>query len=608
MFCTERSGVQSTVDHTRLSVKQRIKFYHLHNKRQLEVFSMLFISVVVPVRNESKHIEAVLDQLLVQDYDPSRFEIIVADGQSDDNTKEIVGRYVEKHPNVRLFDNPKRLSCAARNIGIQNAQGDVVLVVDGHCLIDNPQMLRNVDVAFEKSEADCLGRPQPLELSHATSTQLAIAAGRRSFLGHHADSFIYSAESRFSPAISVGVAYRKELFKKIGLFDERFDACEDAELNYRVDKSESKCFFDPNIAVRYVPRGTISGLFYQMVRYGRGRVRLCRKHPETFSLKSFCTAFFIVGLIVGLPLCFVHPIFLWTYLSVVGLYLATVAAETVRGAWQAKRLDFLFLLPMVFGAVHFGSGYGVLREFLFGPRITHENEPGTVVPTKRPGRVISWQKRLAYWLLRTPTMLFFMIFYRVRFYGRNNLPESGPVLVFSNHQSHFDPPLLGAGLRRRLNYLARKSLFKFKPFAKIIDLLDAIPLDIDGIGFEGVKESLKRLKNGEMILIFPEGARTWDGEIGPFKQGATTLALRGKAAILPTAIDGCFDAWPRMNKLPWCWGKIRVVFGEPIFYDDFKDLSEEELSRLVETKIHELFERIRIKGTGCKGAGRKEGD
>lgn len=193
-----------------------------------------------------------------------------------------------------------------------------------------------------------------------------------------------------------------------------------------------------------------------------------------------------------------------------------------------------------------------------------------------------------------------MTLYGVRFYGRHNMPEEGGVVVVSNHQSHFDPPLLGAGLRRQLNYLARKSLFKSRFFAWLIDMLDAIPLEIDGIGFEGIKECLKRLRGGEMILIFPEGARCWDGEIDQFKPGSLTLAQRSKATILPAAIDGCFEAWPRMNRLPWPWGRIRVVFGEAIPYEEFKGMCEEELREMVRNRVVELHEELLAKRVSCR--------
>jgi 1-acyl-sn-glycerol-3-phosphate acyltransferase len=202
----------------------------------------------------------------------------------------------------------------------------------------------------------------------------------------------------------------------------------------------------------------------------------------------------------------------------------------------------------------------------------------------------SWQTHWLYNFTRLPVNLFFMIFYGVRFYGRNNMPAEGGVVVISNHQSHFDPPLIAAGLRRQLNFLARKSLFKFKPFAWLIDMLDAIPLETNGIGFEGIKESLKRLRGGEMILIFPEGARTWDGEIAPFLKGSLVLAQRSKSTILPMAISGCFEAFPRGTKFPRLWGRIRVIYGKPILYEEFKEMPEEELRTLCETKVAELFQ------------------
>ncbi len=208
-------------------------------------------------------------------------------------------------------------------------------------------------------------------------------------------------------------------------------------------------------------------------------------------------------------------------------------------------------------------------------------------------RHIPWTQRLFYWLIRHPLNLYFMLFYRVRFFGRENMPDSGGVVVVSNHQSHFDPPLIAVGLRRRLNFLARKTLFKFKPFAQLIDLLDAIPLELDGIGFEGVKQSLKRLRGGEMVLIFPEGARTWDGEIAPFRVGALTLAQRSRSAILPVAIDGCFDAWPRQNKIPNPFGRIRVVYGKVIPFEEFQNMNEEQLRGMVAQRVHELHAELK---------------
>lgn len=338
----------------------------------------LFLSVIVPVRNESAHIEEVLERLLEQDYDREKYEILVIDGLSEDQTREKVLRYCEKHSNIHLHENPRKLSSAARNIGIQKAQGDIILLIDGHCIIDSREIFRNTNEGFQNPEVACMGRPQPLELSHASPLQLAIATARRSPLGHHPDSFIYAGKPCFSPAISVAVAYRKSIFEQVGFFDERFDAAEDCELNHRIDKAGLKCLFSPQIAVRYVPRATLGGLAKQLIRYGKGRVRLSRKHPETFSWKSFIPGAFVGGILTGLVLCAIWialffagisstPLSLscCVFLGVMGLYTVIVLLESLRIAFARKKYSYVFLLPGVFATIHLASGWGLFFETLF---------------------------------------------------------------------------------------------------------------------------------------------------------------------------------------------------------------------------------------------------
>ena len=160
---------------------------------------------------------------------------------------------------------------------------------------------------------------------------------------------------------------------------------------------------------------------------------------------------------------------------------------------------------------------------------------------------------------------------------------SGGVLVVSNHQSHFDPPLVGMGVPRRMNYLARDTLFGFAPFRWLISSLDAIPIDRDGMGLGGIKESLRRLKRGEMVLVFPEGTRSRDGEIAAFRPGFTALASRSGAAILPVAVDGAYAAWPRDQKFPGL-GRIRVRYGSPLLPEEIRGRDERELLAEVERR------------------------
>ena len=329
----------------------------------------LFISVIVPVRNEAKHIEHVLDQLVNQDYDHERFEIIVVDGVSIDGTPDLVAHYTTRYTNIRLFSNPQRLSSAARNIGIRQARGEVMLILDGHCELDNNSLLLNVSKAFQRSAADCLGRPQPLEISDATPIQQAIALARSSRLGHHPDSFIYSQRECYVPAHSVAVAYRREVFGRVGYFDERFDACEDVELNHRIDEAGLRCFFTPSIQVRYRPRSSVLGLFRQLFRYGRGRVCLLRKHPESFAFGSFLPAMFWLGVLLGWTVAFLQPVLWVVYFAVLGLYAAAILVESSLISLVHKQARLLSLLPLILVTIHLASAAGVIGELLAGIRI-----------------------------------------------------------------------------------------------------------------------------------------------------------------------------------------------------------------------------------------------
>jgi succinoglycan biosynthesis protein ExoA len=324
-----------------------------------------FISVIVPVRNEAAHIARTLSQLVDQDYPANRFEVLVVDGRSIDSTRSIAQSFSRVYANVRVFDNPKQLSSAARNVGIGHAQGALLVVVDGHCALDGRDYLRNVADAFQRSGADCLGRPQPLDVTGASALQRAIAAARSSWLGHHPASFIYSTEERFVPAKSVAVVYRREVFDCVGRFDERFDACEDVELNHRIDRAGLRCFFTPAVRLRYFPRSSVAGLFRQMSRYGRGRVRLMRKHRETFSPGAFAPAAWLAGLLAGPVLAMAFPRLWWVYGAAITVYLTAVFATSAVIALRRREARLLPWLLLVFPTIHAGAGSGVLGELAF---------------------------------------------------------------------------------------------------------------------------------------------------------------------------------------------------------------------------------------------------
>ena len=327
-----------------------------------------FITVIVPVYNEERFLPPLLEQILNQDYPLERFEVLVADGRSTDATCEIVRAAAVEYPNLRLLDNPKRLSSAGRNVALRAARGELIVLIDGHCELDHPHYLADLADAFARSGADCVGRPQPLETTTSTLRQQAIAAARASRLGHNPSSYIYETGTEgMVPPQSVAVAYRRSVFARVGLFDESFDACEDVEFNYRVDRLGLRCFFTPRVRVRYQARLTFGGLFRQMMRYGRGRIRLLRKHPETFSPACLLPGALVLGVVLGPLAACLSPWLALLYGGTLGLYGLVLLLASLVLAGKARRPALFPWLPLSWLVIHFGAGAGILLEALLGP-------------------------------------------------------------------------------------------------------------------------------------------------------------------------------------------------------------------------------------------------
>lgn len=326
-----------------------------------------FVTVIVPVRNEEAHLAGTLRPLLLQNYPVERYEILVVDGQSTDDTCAVVRRLQPEFPQLKLLFNPRRLSSAARNVGVRRARGEFVAVVDGHCELRSLDYLRDLVDVFAGQGVDCVGRPQPLEVTGATPLQQAIALARASRLGHNPGSHIYSARGGLVAPQSVAIAYRRAVFERVGLFDESFDACEDVEFNHRCDAAGLRCYLAPELAVHYRPRDSLAGLAYQMQRYGRGRVRLLFKHPRSFSVKPLVPAVFLAGLASTFLLGLASPLFAAVFCLTV---LAYGAAMLFAGFWLSATKgagELGLLIPVVFMAIHTGAGWGVLAET--GPRL-----------------------------------------------------------------------------------------------------------------------------------------------------------------------------------------------------------------------------------------------
>jgi 1-acyl-sn-glycerol-3-phosphate acyltransferase len=166
----------------------------------------------------------------------------------------------------------------------------------------------------------------------------------------------------------------------------------------------------------------------------------------------------------------------------------------------------------------------------------------------------------------------FALGFSLRTEGGPHAPRSGPALVVANHQSFLDPVAVGLAFPRPLIYLARKSLFRNPIFSWLIRSLNAVPIDQEGIGKEGIRTILAQLNLGKAVLVFPEGERTLTGRMNPLKPGVHLLIKRTQAPIIPVGIAGAYQAWPRRQPLPipapLFWptrpGTIAVSVGRPL--------------------------------------------
>jgi succinoglycan biosynthesis protein ExoA len=324
-----------------------------------------FLSIVLPVRNEERHIGAVLQQLEEQDYPRDRFEILVAVGTSTDRTVEVVQEFAERASiTVRQFDNPSVLSSAGRNIGARHARGKYVLYVDGHCHIPSKTLLRDAAQLFEDTGADCFSRPQPLTMGGNSAFQNVVAQTRATMLGHGRDSTIFDTnyEGPVDPA-SAGALYRRTVFDRIGYYDESFDACEDVEFNTRVRKAGLVSRISPRLTVLYQPRNSLTRLWQQMMRYGRGRCRLIQKHRDAFSFSQVVPAAFVLWLIFGAAASVVSRPFAVAFAATLGIYAAVVLAFSLALGLRHGFSTLLFA-PLVYPTIHLGLGAGFLTELL----------------------------------------------------------------------------------------------------------------------------------------------------------------------------------------------------------------------------------------------------
>lgn len=199
-----------------------------------------------------------------------------------------------------------------------------------------------------------------------------------------------------------------------------------------------------------------------------------------------------------------------------------------------------------------------------------------------------------YWIAKWACRVFCIFLFRIRVYGRENVPDEGPFILASNHQSYLDPVLCGVGLKRRLTFLARDTLFRNKFFACLIYSLNAISVKRDQVDISSIRIIITRLKQGCGVCLFPEGTRTKDGKINDFKPGLGLLCRRSQASIVPVLIDGAFECWSRHKKI-FSSGNVTVCFGQAVAPEQIRDMDDKKLAEILTEKLRQMQKLCRLK-------------
>jgi succinoglycan biosynthesis protein ExoA len=332
------------------------------------VSSELAVTAVVAARNEERFIEACVRSLLSQQSPNGGFEVIVAEGESDDQTRSILDRLQGEDPRLTVLDNPARITPAAFNEAIKVARGRYVAIMSAHARYPDDYLVRCYELA-ERLGADNVGGPAIAE--GRGYVQRAIAASHHSAFSVGGASWHSIAyEGRASTVF--GGFYRREVFDQIGLFDEAFVRDQDDELNFRLERAGGVIWQSPVVRSWYAPRSTVRGLFNQYLQYGYWKVRVLLKHRGMPSIRHYVPAAFVIGMTVALLIIAVAAWFApWLALiaALVPLsYLIVLAVASVTTAARAG-WDLLPVLPVVFATYHIAYGIGFVRGlFDFGLR------------------------------------------------------------------------------------------------------------------------------------------------------------------------------------------------------------------------------------------------
>jgi 1-acyl-sn-glycerol-3-phosphate acyltransferase len=194
---------------------------------------------------------------------------------------------------------------------------------------------------------------------------------------------------------------------------------------------------------------------------------------------------------------------------------------------------------------------------------------------------------LSYRIGWTCFRVMYATYFRWRVFNAERVPLQGGVILASNHASFLDPPLVGSGLKRDINYLARESLFRFPGIGALLRSWNAVPVDRDGGGAKGLKTILDRLLQGNGIILFPEGTRTKDGKLQPARSGIGLTVIKSDAVVIPVRTFGTFEAFGRNHKFPRPH-RVAVKYGRPMRFEKLRA----EAKTCDKARLKEIYQQV----------------
>jgi len=317
-----------------------------------------YISIIIPCRNEEEFIAKCLDSIVNNDYSKENLEILVVDGMSQDRTRQVVDEYIKQFPFIKLIDNPKKIIPSALNLGIKNAKGEVIMRMDAHATYEKDYISKCVNY-MKKYEADNVGGKMITISGNdgLVSKAIVLVLSHRFGVG---DSYfrIGTKEPKFVDTVPFG-CYKKEVFEKIGLFNESLVRNQDIEFNLRLKKAGGKILLVPDIVSYYYARSNLKSLFMQNFGNGLWVIYSNRFAKAPFSWRHLIPFIFVLSLLGSLFLSIFWKPFLYLFLIIILTYLTANVFFSLSISIKNGIKLFPFIVISFF-VLHFSYGLGSL--------------------------------------------------------------------------------------------------------------------------------------------------------------------------------------------------------------------------------------------------------